>query len=201
MGYEIMDQLAAMGDKNTKFFHATTIQRRQRNQISMLQDEHEGWIRDPTQLKNMSVSFFQNLYNSVEYRDYGPILTQCPQVVIAEMNTMLIAEVSREEIKQTTFQLGATKAPRTDSLNGLFYQTHWDILQDDIFILVQDFFRSSLMPPEFNRTLISLIPKVPHPERLDQYQPISLCNFIYKKISKVLANRLKPWLPKLISTE
>lgn len=150
----------------------------------------------------MTLSFFQNLYNSVGYRDYGPILTQCPQVVTAEMNTMLIAEVSREEIKQATFQLGATtKAPRTDGLNELFYQTHWDILQDDIFISVQDFFRSGLMPLEFNRTLISLIPKVPHLERLDQYQLISLCNFIYKIISKVLANRLKPWLPKLISTE
>lgn len=72
----------------------------------------------------MALNFFQNLYISIGYRDYGPILTQCPQVVIAEMNTILTAAVTREEIKQATFQLEATKAPRPDGLNGLFYQNN-----------------------------------------------------------------------------
>lgn len=109
--------------------------------------------------------------------------------------------VTREEIKQAAFQLRATKAPGPDGLNGLFYQTYWDILQDDIFTSVQDFFNLGVLPPAFNRTLISLILKVPHPKRLDQYRPIGLCNFIYKIISEVLANRLKIWLLGLISTK
>lgn len=55
--------------------------------------------------------------------------------------------------------------------------------------------------PTLNKTSISFIPKVLHPERLDQYRPISLCNVVYKIISKVLANRLKPLLTEIIAPE
>jgi hypothetical protein len=55
------------------------------------------------------------------------------------------------------------------------------------------------MPQGWNETTIVLIPKVKNPERITEYRPISLCNVIYKLISKVLSNRLKVLLPDIIS--
>jgi hypothetical protein len=46
---------------------------------------------------------------------------------------------------------------------------------------------------------IALIPKVNNPSRVNQFRPISLTNFNYKIISKILSNRLKPLLHKIIS--
>jgi len=117
----------------------------------------------------MTQIFFQNLYSSVGQRDYGPILAQCPIVVTDTMNDSLTAEVTREEVQRATFQLGATKAPGPDRLSSQFYQTHWDILQYDIFSSIKEFFTSGVLNPELNKTFITLIPKISHPERLDQY--------------------------------
>jgi hypothetical protein len=51
----------------------------------------------------------------------------------------------------------------------------------------------------WNGTTIVFIPKVNNPNRLKDLRPISLCNVLYKIISKVLANRLKGLLDEVIS--
>jgi hypothetical protein len=58
---------------------------------------------------------------------------------------------------------------------------------------VKDFFASGHMPPAINETTIVLIPKEER-ELLKDFRPISLCNVIYKVISKCLVNRLQPLL-------
>lgn len=51
---------------------------------------------------------------------------------------------------------------------------------------------------EIHRTLISLIPKVCKPDCFQQFRPISLCNVAYKAMTKVIVNRIRSILPKLI---
>ena len=50
-----------------------------------------------------------------------------------------------------------------------------------------------------NHNFITLIPKVGNTESVSEFRPISLCNLLYKIISKVIANRLKPILNSIIS--
>ena len=62
---------------------------------------------------------------------------------------------------------------------------------DSITTTVLDFLNSRNMVPDINHTNIVLIPKVKNPKKMSDFRPISLCNVIYKIISKVLENRLK----------
>ena len=66
---------------------------------------------------------------------------------------------------------------------------------DTIVLAVLDFLKNGNMLPEINHTNIVLIPKIRNPMKMSDFRPISLCNVIYKIISKVLANRLKQVLP------
>jgi hypothetical protein len=52
-----------------------------------------------------------------------------------------------------------------------------------------------------NSTFLTLIPKVNNPKNFEDFRPISLCNLCYKLISKIIANRIKPFLSKSLSPE
>ena len=53
-------------------------------------------------------------------------------------------------------------------------------------------------PPTLNSTNIALIPKGTKQKTVKDWRPIALCNFLYKLLSKFLANRLKKVLHKCI---
>ena len=55
------------------------------------------------------------------------------------------------------------------------------------------------MPDFLNQTHIALIPKIQGPEILGNYKPISLCNTMYKVVTKIIVARLRPFLDNLIS--
>ena len=44
------------------------------------------------------------------------------------MLNILSSEFSADEVKTTLFQMGPTKASRTDGMNALFYQKFWHIV-------------------------------------------------------------------------
>lgn len=61
------------------------------------------------------------------------------------------------------------------------------------------FLNSGIVPYALNKTYICLIPKVKCLQKVTEFHPISLCNILYKIMSKVLANRLKKILLEVIS--
>ena len=71
----------------------------------------------------------------------------------------------------------------------------------DITDVCLDFLKNKWLPPNQNNTNIVLIPKKPNSEFMSDFQPISLCNVLYKVVSKFLSNRLRSILPDIISNE
>jgi len=72
-----------------------------------------------------------------------------------------------------------------------FYLSLFDILGTKLLRVVEDSHLSGQILPYFISTFISLIPKSDYPISFNDFIPISLCNFIYKIIAKMIGNRLK----------
>lgn len=92
-----------------------------------------------------------------------------------------------------------TKALGPDGMPALFFQHFWDIIGNDVCAYILHILNNNGDPRPINHTSIYLILKVTSPVLCSKYRPISLCDVIFKIITKVLANRLKFILPNIIS--
>jgi len=79
-----------------------------------------------------------------------------------------------------------------------FLQTILSYSWDDIFNLIKSTFHTCFFYRALSDTLISLILKVEPPTTYKQFRLISLCNIVYKIITKVLVHRLRPILDTII---
>ena len=60
-------------------------------------------------------------------------------------------------------------------------------------------FEQLCIPPTWGHTNLVLIPKVAHPEQITQFRPIGLYNTLYKLVSRILVQRLKPYMAEIIN--
>uniref|UniRef100_A0A2N9GPG8 Reverse transcriptase domain-containing protein n=1 Tax=Fagus sylvatica TaxID=28930 RepID=A0A2N9GPG8_FAGSY len=126
-------------------------------------------------------------------------LTAVNSRVTPEVNQRLLQPFTADEVRMALFQMHPSKAPGPDGMSSFFFQKYWNIVGADVVAAVLSVLNSGKILRKINLTHISLIPKKKNPERMSEYRPISLCNVVYKIISKVLANRLKVVLPCIIS--
>ena len=187
------------GDRNTQYFHACTKGRRKRNKILNLQRGDGTWTLNEQEIGVEVEEYYQGLFTSSGAQCLEEILHGIPHSITDQMNNNLTKPVEEKEVKKALFSIHPNKAPGPDGMSPLFFQKFWYFIKDDVVQAIQSFFHSSLMLKVINNTVISLIPKVDNPTDMKQYRPISLCNVLYKMISKILANRLKNVLNLCIS--
>jgi hypothetical protein len=187
------------GDRNTKFFHRKVKWRAMKNRIKKLKKEDGQLEEEEKEMQKMAVEYFKNLYmNDPNLNPSGVI--DLDESAISELTNMSLCKpFTDDEIGDALFQIGPLKAPGPDGFPTRFYQRNWDVLKSDVTVAVKQFFESGIMPSGVNDTAIVLIPKGSHPEELKYFRPISLCNVIYKVVSKCLVNNLRPILDDLIS--
>ena len=186
------------GDHNSRFFHLSTIIRRRRNYISEIKLENGSWIRDREDIQRYFLDNFSSLYNT-SHPQFPKNLESLIQRCVTDQDNLELCRVpSRDEIKKVVFGMKALKAPRPDGFPLLFYKHYWDIVGDQLTLVVQGFFRNGWLLKEFNKTVISLIPKKKGAHNFNHFRLISLCNVCYKVISKIIVNRLRPLLNKMI---
>lgn len=106
---------------------------------------------------------------------------------------------SCEEIKSAVFKMNNEGAPGPNGFGGCFYQAFWDIISQDVCKSVSQFFAQNWLLPNLNSNLVVPIPKVQNADKIEDYRPITLANFQFKIITRVLADKLSHIAPKIIS--
>ena len=144
------------------------------------------------------MDYFKNLFKSVGDRNMDDVLDAIETTLGEQDIEILSRDFTGEEVQAALFQMHPNKAPGPNGMSPSFFQNFWQIVGNDIIECCLNFLNHGVMPKDFNVTDIALIPKCTNPERMTYLRPISLCNVVYKIMSKCLANRIKPLLHSLI---
>ena len=108
---------------------------------------------------------------------------------------------TEEEIHSARLEMNGDKAPGSDEFTVAFWQFCWDFVKEEIVDLFKEFYEQRSFVKSLNTTFLILIPKKRGAEDLGDFRPISLLGGLYKLLAKVLVNRLKKVLGKVVSVD
>lgn len=186
------------GDNNTKFFHRVANSHRRHNHVGILRIN--GVLSsDTVAIKDHIVNYYDSLYT--EQTSWRPRVDGISfSSIDVDVCLWLERGFEEQEVWEVVREMNGDKAPGPDGFSMAFFQHCWGFLKKDIMAVFSEFHNSRQFERSLNATFISLIPKNADALEVKDFRPISLVGGVYKIISKVLANRLKSVLGKIISS-
>ncbi|GJW71500.1 RNA-directed DNA polymerase, eukaryota, reverse transcriptase zinc-binding domain protein [Tanacetum coccineum] len=158
------------GDQNTTYFHGILKSRKHKGRIKSICDEN-GRIYEGDDVANVFVEHFKKFLGTKhEVEPFDSVEVAFDKVLNQYEAASMIGNVIDEEIKEAIFDIDSNKASGPDGFTS-----------------------------KINATIIALVPKVDVPNKVSEFRPIACCNVIYKSISKILTNRIKIGLQKVVN--
>jgi hypothetical protein len=179
------------GDANTKFFHSQACYRKKKNFISKL--EEDGRLAtNHDDMQQILEEYFRNLLGADLQRPFTIDLSNCHR---AAMDLTVLEQPFSEEVRDTIASLPSDKAPGPDGFTGKFYKTCWDIIKVDIMAALNSLYHGDAYKLDLlNSAYLILLPKREDASSAGDFRPISLIYSFAKLVTKILANRLGPYL-------
>lgn len=189
-------QWLKLGDQNTKFFYTSLRIRRSRNKIKALTINGEHSTNTDA-IKSHIVDTFEDLFN----RPIG-LAIWLDEWALPMLDRYQAANLCNEfnvkDVEDVVFSASIDKAPGPDGFGASFYQSMWTTVKEDVCKAVLNFFQTGKIHGDANKTFLALIPKGSEVRTVKDLRPISLCNFIFKIITKPMTNRLQLVMPSII---
>ena len=157
------------------------------------------WVSSRIDIGGNFSSYFINIFSSSNLPIDAEMLDLFYPIISEKENVILSSIPTEEEVLEALASLGSTKAPGPNGFKALFYRKYWDYVKIEVLQCIWNFFQNNSLPINQNHSFIALVPKLSGTHIANQFRPISLCNIVYKIISKILASRLKVHLHKIIS--
>lgn len=189
------------GERNTKFFHTVVKGRRSRLKVSRIQNEQGEWLESQEEIVNPAVEFYKQQFQRQDAQSDSDMLAELPCIITKEESDDIHVISSMEEVRRIVIELNRHITSGPDGMTGAFYQDAWAIIGQDIFRMVQAFFNGTELPRFVTLTNLVLIPKKVNVMNFSDLRPISLSNFVNKIFSRIIYERMKKVLPKMISKE
>ena len=104
------------------------------------------------------------------------------------------------EVFSTLSDLNGDKALGPNRFSLSLWQFSWDFMKEEVIGFLKKCHEHDIFVRSLNSTFMVFIPKKVGAEDLRDFRPISLVGGLYKLLAKVLANRIKKVVGKVVSS-
>jgi len=193
------------GDTSSKLFLNLEKSRGDQKAINRLKNNQGDIITDRAEIMKEEERYYKELYSSKVnecQRETDDIFNTISPKLEVEDHEQLVKVIEEDEVWEIIKESPKNKSPGMDGFTNEFYQAFWPQVKKYML----EAFNASLEKGELSitqkRGVITLIPK---PQKdldlLKNWRPITLLNHDYKYLAKVIANRCKALLPKIINSD
>lgn len=195
----------AFGERPNKYFLGMEKRNAVRKCISKLvNDKGEEFISPETILREIE-SAYTRIYakDSVGLEQVDTWIREISDrdthKLSEEAKEMLDRPVQEWEFKRAAEAMAVGKAPGRDGLPVEWYRRFWEVIREPYMESVQASLEQGELSETQRQGVISLLPKPGKDQNLlSGWRPITLLNCDYKLLAKVLAARLKKFIPDLV---
>ena len=111
----------AVGDRNTKFFHAQAHQHRQTNSIKGLLNENNKWCTDENEVEAIAINYFAGLFRTNHPGDLMKVISAVNSIVTLKANQNLLRPYTEDEVSVALYQMHPSKALGPDGMSSFFF--------------------------------------------------------------------------------
>ncbi|XP_057771151.1 uncharacterized protein LOC130990949 [Salvia miltiorrhiza] len=127
------------GDRNTAFFHRIAKFKKRKTQLTRLFIDGVLDVYDPTIIERHLIDHFSSLFkdDGSPLEDQLVIDAYIDSCISEAQNNMLIHIPDESEIAAAVFGMDANSAPGPDGFSGMFFQTCWSVVKDDVILALR----------------------------------------------------------------
>ena len=202
-GARIRSNNTTLNNKPSKKDIALETGSRNRKKISAIKNETGDTITDQTGITAAFKSFYQKLYSKEPTdKDIQMTYLQYVKKIRDDDRDFIDSDITMTDLRKALNEMNENSAPGPNGLTVKFYKTFFTELSPLLLKMIDRAISGEGLSAELKQSHITLIPKDSgDPLLTKNYRPISLLNIEYKLITKVLANKITPFLESIVNPD
>ncbi|KAL3689318.1 hypothetical protein R1sor_015627 [Riccia sorocarpa] len=197
------DRWLREGETPSKYFYQKLKAKYAREKITVLETTNGDVLTNHKQILQELEDYYRALYTR------GRISQQVIQARtdVLQNLTMRISEAddhvltgipTPQEVDEVVDGLSPGKSPGFDGITAETLRLCWNFIRADCIDMVQEYWCRGALTEKTRTAVIKLLPKNDQTQLLSNWRPLSLMGLTYKLLAKIMANRVKTLMHKLV---
>ncbi|CAM6082401.1 unnamed protein product [Calypogeia fissa] len=198
------------GDEPSRFFFRTLHAKQKRESMTKLLLDDDTLLTSPQWIQEEVTHQCQQLFAPEESTEADSLAQQeaCRKLLrgtkfsfTAAEKVFLEAAPTAQELRDVLNLFPKDKAPGIDGFTAEVFRACWDFISSDMLAMVLDFWNIGQIAQTIKEGVLKLIPQKADKRRFKDWRPLTMLTIMYKILAKLLALRIKLFLPRMISPQ